>query len=111
MLKKILLASALLAAHLAGAALEVNQATVAELDGIKGIGPSLSRQILVQRDQGPFKDWTDFLIRVPGVKDKTAARFSAQGLTVDGTTYPAAPAKPWSEAATTREMEKSPPAP
>lgn len=94
MLKKILLASALLAVHLAGAALEVNQATVAELDGIKGIGPSLSRQILAQRDQGPFKDWTDFLARVPGVKAKTAARFSDQGLTVDGATYPQAPTKP-----------------
>ena len=94
MLKKILLASALLAAHLACAALDVNQATVAELDSVKGIGPSLSRQILAQRDQGKFKDWADFLARVPGVKEKTATRFSAQGLTVDGTAYPAAPAKP-----------------
>ena len=94
MLKKILLASALLAAHLACAALDVNQATVAELDGIKGVGPSLSRQILAQRDQGRFKDWADFLTRVPGVKQKTAARFSAQGLTVDGAAYPAASAQP-----------------
>lgn len=94
MLKKMLLASALLAAHLACAAVDVNQATVAELDGIKGIGPSLSRQILAQRDQGRFKDWADFLARVPGVKEKTAARFSAQGLTVDGAAYPQAPARP-----------------
>lgn len=94
MLKEILLASALFVACLACAAVDVNQATVSELDGIKGIGPSLSRQILLQREQGRFKDWADFLARVPGIKQKTAVRFSAQGLTVDGAAFPQAPGTP-----------------
>ena len=93
MLKKILLVGAIFATPWASAEVDVNQASVAELDSIKGIGPSMSRQILAQREAGKFKDWADLQTRVPGIKEKTAARFSAQGLTVDGAGFPA-PAKP-----------------
>jgi competence protein ComEA len=87
MLKKIILTAALCVARLACAEVDANLASVAELDSIRGIGPSMSRQILAQRDNGKFKDWSDLMARVPGVKAKTAAKFSAQGMTVDGKAF------------------------
>ncbi|WP_394788224.1 ComEA family DNA-binding protein [Rhodoferax sp.] len=93
MLKNILLAACVFASSLAWGGTDVNQASVAELDSIRGIGPALSRKILAEREQGKLKDWVDFMARVPGVKAKTAEKFSAQGLTVDGSAFNAT-AKP-----------------
>ena len=90
MLKKILLIIALLYAAAAFAAVDANKATAAELDGIKGIGPGLSGRILEERKNGDFKDWNDFISRVNGVGEKTASRFSADGLTVQGKKFSAA---------------------
>ena len=84
MFKKILLIIAMLYAAAAFAAVDVNKATAAELDSIKGIGPGLSTRILDERKNGNFKDWSDFIARVGGVGEKTAAKFSAEGLTVNG---------------------------
>lgn len=91
MIQKILVIALALCVGIALAEVDVNQAEVAALDGIRGIGPSMSRKILLEREQGKFKNWTDLMARVPGVKDKTAAKFSAQGLTVDGLGFPEAP--------------------
>jgi competence protein ComEA len=90
MFKKILLIITLLYAAAAFAAVDVNKATAAELDGVKGIGPGLSTKILDERNQGDFKDWSDFIARVGGVGEKTAARLSAEGLTVNGKKFSAA---------------------
>lgn len=87
MLKKILCILALLYSAACFAAVDVNKATAAELDGIKGIGPSISEKILAERKNAPFKDWDDFISRVGGVGDKTASKFSAEGLTVNGKRY------------------------
>jgi competence protein ComEA len=84
MLKKLLCALAFAWAAVASAALDVNKATAAELDGIKGIGPSLSGKILDERKKSNFKDWPDFISRVKGMGDKNAAKFSSEGLTVNG---------------------------
>jgi len=84
MLKKILCAIALVWAAVATAAVDVNKATAAELDGVKGIGPSLSGKILDERKKSTFKDWPDFISRVKGMGDKNAAKFSSEGLTVNG---------------------------
>lgn len=93
MLKKILLIIAmLLYAAASFAAVDVNQASAAELDAIKGIGPGLSGKIIEERKKGSFKDWSDLIHRVSGVGEKTAAKFSTQGLTVNGKKF--APAKP-----------------
>jgi competence protein ComEA len=73
---------------------EVNQASEAELDGLKGIGPSLSGKIMAARQQGPFTSWPDLMRRVKGISDKSAARLSAAGLSVNGSGYPSAPGKP-----------------
>ena len=69
------------------AAVDVNQATVAELDGIKGIGPGLSRAILAERKTAPFGSWPDFIGRVRGVKEATAIKLSSGGLTVHGQSF------------------------
>ena len=90
MLKKLLLLIATLCATATFAAVDVNTATEAELDGIKGIGPGLSSRILQERQSAPFKDWSDFIGRVGGVGNKSAVNFSKEGLTVNGKKYSAA---------------------
>jgi len=93
MLKKILAIMAMLLATTCFAAVDVNKATAAELDGIKGIGPGTSTKILDERKKGNFKNWTDFIERVSGVGESNAAKFSAEGMTVNGEAFKgAAPA-------------------
>jgi competence protein ComEA len=72
-------------------ALDINQANEAELDSIKGMGPSLSTKVLTARAQGPFKDWADLMQRVSGLRQNKAQQFSAQGLTVNGQPFGAKP--------------------
>ncbi len=102
MLKKILAILAMLYAAAAFAAVDVNKATAAELDGIKGIGPGISTKILDERKKGNFKDWNDFIERVKGVGEGNAAKFSAEGMTIGGATYKAVAAAPATKAADTK---------
>jgi competence protein ComEA len=88
MLKKILAATAMLFAVASWAAVDANKATEADLDGLKGVGPALSKRILEERKQGEFKDWPDFMSRVKGVKEKSAAKLSSEGLTINGQAFP-----------------------
>ncbi|MEJ8812602.1 helix-hairpin-helix domain-containing protein [Variovorax ureilyticus] len=87
MFKKILAATAMLFAVASWAAVDVNKATEAELDSLKGVGPALSKRIIEARKQGEFKDWGDFMSRVKGVKDKSATKLSGEGLTVNGQSF------------------------
>ena len=87
MFKKLLAFLAAMSLVAAFAAVDVNKASEAELDGIKGIGPVTSKLIISERKKGDFKNWDDFVTRVKGVGDKNAAKFSAEGLTVSGTAY------------------------
>jgi len=82
------LASLVLCLPLASWAVDVNQATEAELDGIKGLGPAGTARILKAREAGPFKNWTDLMARVKGIKPATAAKLSANGLTVGDAPFP-----------------------
>lgn len=86
MLKKFLLfAAAFLFAAAAFAQVDVNKADQAALDGVRGIGPSMSKRILDERQKGgSFKDWDDLQNRVKGIKEKSAQKLSANGLTVNG---------------------------
>ena len=84
-------ASLALLSTAAFAAVEVNQASQAELETVKGIGPGLSAKIVKARQAGAFKDWADMVERVGGVGPGNAARFSQAGLVVGGATYTAAP--------------------
>jgi competence protein ComEA len=105
MLKKILAVLAMLFAVAAFAAVDVNKATVAELDSIKGIGPAISSRIIAERKKASFKDWNDFITRIKGVGEGSAAKFSTAGLTVNGTEFKStAAAKP--EKKDSKEMKK-----
>src|SRR3954463_5897226 len=83
MLKKLLAILVMLYATIAMAAVDVNKAGQAELDGVKGIGPVMSKRIIDERKKGDFKDWPDFIDRVKGVGDKNATKLSEGGLTVN----------------------------
>ena len=69
------------------AAVDANQASQADLETVKGIGPGLSTKILAARKTATFKDWGDLVERVPGVGPGNAARFSTAGLTVAGASF------------------------
>jgi competence protein ComEA len=85
---------ALFFAAVAYAAVDVNTATQAELESVKGIGPAISQKILDERKKGNFKDWPDLVNRVKGIGDKNGAKFSTGGLTVNGSAFAGAPAAP-----------------
>jgi competence protein ComEA len=63
---------------------EINKADLAGLDSVKGIGPSLAKNIIDERKKGDFKDWSDFEKRVKGVKEKRALKLSDAGLRING---------------------------
>ncbi len=95
-MKRQLIAAMLsLAASIALAAVDVNKASEADLDSIKGIGPGTSEKIIEQRKATPFKNWGDLMTRVKGIGEKRAAKLSGEGLTVNGEAYkPAASSAP-----------------
>ncbi len=93
MIKKIIAGMLALFAAAAFAAVDANKATQAELEAIKGIGPAVATKILDERKKGAFKDWNDMVERVKGVGEGNAAKFSTEGLTVNGAGFKgAAPA-------------------
>lgn len=102
MIKNLMLAVATLCATmgLAFAQVDVNKADTAALDGVKGVGPAMSKAILTEREKGgQFKDWADFQKRVKGVGDKKAVKLSEAGLQVNGKPMEGAAARPAKAAA------------
>jgi competence protein ComEA len=79
-------------AGVALAATDVNRATLAELESVKGIGPGLASKIMKAREAGTFSGWPDLVERVAGVGPGNAMRFSQAGLTVGGAPYAQEPA-------------------
>lgn len=90
-LAALLIALVLTCAASAAWALDINQASEADLDSLKGVGPATTARILVERQKGDFASWADLMARVKGIKSPAAARLSAQGLTVNGQPHPNAP--------------------
>jgi len=91
-MKKILIAcfaAFLLAfAGLAAAVVDLNSATVAELDAVKGIGPAKAKAIIDYREKnGPFKS-VDDLKSVKGFGAKSIEKLRPE-LTVGGAPAPA----------------------
>ena len=94
------------------AAADANQASRAELETVKGIGPGMSGKIVKARETGPFKSWGDLVDRVGGIGTSNAPKLSQAGLTVAGAAYDgtaAAPAKA-ANAANAAKTAKSTPA-
>lgn len=106
MFKKFLTGLLSLLAAASFAAVDINTATVADLDSIKGIGPNTSAKILKERKAAPFKNWSDLIQRVPGIGDKRAAKLSTEGLTVNGEAFkPVAAASAKSSSTATKKPE------
>ncbi len=84
------IAGVLMALAAAVHAVEVNTASQAELERVKGIGVSLSTTLLAERAKQPFADWADLRARVGGIGAAQAERLSRGGLTVAGRAYGAA---------------------
>jgi competence protein ComEA len=103
MIKKALAIAAMFWAVSAMAAVDVNKATEAELDGVKGLGPSTTQLILTERKKSEFKDWNDLISRAKGIGQARAAKLSAQGLTVRGAAF-----KPTSSTSGKPQGEKQP---
>jgi competence protein ComEA len=97
MFKRLLAAVLAFLAMSVFAAVDVNKATPADLDGVKGIGPAIAGRIVEERNKTPFKDWQDFIDRVKGVGEGNAAKFSAAGLTVGGASFKGAAPAPKKE--------------
>lgn len=87
MFKFITAAVLALVSAAAFAATDVNKASQAELEAVKGIGPGMATRILDARKTGTFNNWADLQGRVKGVGDGNARKFSADGLTVNGQAY------------------------
>lgn len=90
-------------------AVDVNKATQAELETIKGIGPAMSAKILAARKSGEFKDWNDLVQRVSGMGPGNARRMSEAGLRVGAAAFQASTAvasKPARETHTTYRSPK-----
>lgn len=104
MFKKLLAFLAAMSLTAAFAAVDINKASEAELDGIKGVGPATSRLIVAERNKSEFKNWDDFIARVKGIGEKNAAKFSAEGMTVGGVPYQAATK---TDAKTSKKEEKA----
>jgi competence protein ComEA len=102
--KSFLAGLALLFAAASAMAVDVNRATQAELEALSGVGPAIAGKILDERKKAPFKDWTDFIDRVQGVGENNAAKLSADGLTVGGSSYKGA--APAAKPAAAKEMPK-----
>lgn len=85
---RALMVAGLMAWSAAGlAAVDVNTASAADLDSVKGVGPGTSNKILDARKRGPFKDWNDLIERVSGIGPGSAAKLSSNGLTVNGASF------------------------
>ena len=87
MRKKIIAFLACLPLSLALAGVEINQASEADLDGIKGLGPATTRLILAERQKAEFNSWADLISRVKGLGENSAAKLSEAGLSVNGMGY------------------------
>lgn len=108
MIKKWCVLATLFLASAAFAAVDINKATEADLDGLNGVGPATTQLILKERKKGDFKDWADLMHRVKGIGDARATKLSAAGLTVNGAVYKDKPNKEKAAKAAPKPSEDKP---
>jgi competence protein ComEA len=64
--------------------INVNTATQSELESIKGIGPSIAKTIIAERqDGGHFQDANDLQKRVRGIGMRSVEKMVDNGLTIE----------------------------
>ncbi|WP_334166233.1 helix-hairpin-helix domain-containing protein [Achromobacter mucicolens] len=64
-------------------AVDINQATAAQLEGLRGIGPRIADIIVRERERGGrFESLDDLTERVRGIGQKKAQALQAAGLTI-----------------------------
>jgi len=102
MFKKIIATVLACFAAAAFASVDINKANQAELEAVKGVGTVSAGKMLTERKKGSFKDWSDVMQRVGGIKEAKANKLSAAGLTVNGEAY-----KPGSAPAGQEKASKS----
>ena len=74
-----------LAASGAALAVDVNQATLEQLQGVRGIGPKTAQTILDERGRGgPYASFEDLSDRVKGIGSKKAVALQEAGLKIGG---------------------------
>ena len=83
----VLCALACAGAGAAPAALDINTASLAQLEALGGVGTALAATVVEERARRPFADWADARRRIKGLGPKLAAQLSEQGLTVNGAPY------------------------
>ncbi|CAB3860005.1 MAG: ComEA family DNA-binding protein [Achromobacter pulmonis] len=82
-------------AHAPAQALDLNDATAQQLEGIRGIGPRTAQTIVSERERaGRFESLEDLAERVRGISPKKAEALGAAGLTVGGAKDAGGAAKP-----------------
>jgi len=59
---------------IAWAQVDLNKAQEIELDGLNGLGPTMTRAIMNERQKTPFRDWTDVMQRVKGIGPKKSGQ-------------------------------------
>jgi competence protein ComEA len=67
--------------------LDLNTATLAQLEALGGVGTALAARVIEERSKRPFADWSDAQRRIKGLGPRMAAQLSEQGLTVNGARY------------------------
>lgn len=70
----------------AGAAIDANTASAAELESVAGIGPATAAKIVKERANGPYADANDLQSRVSGIGARSIRKMLAGGLAVPSIT-------------------------
>ncbi|MCS7102242.1 MAG: DUF655 domain-containing protein [Burkholderiaceae bacterium] len=65
-------------------ALELNEASRAQLEQLDGLGVAMTDRILAERAKAPFRDWEDLARRVKGMRGARSEQLQRQGVTVNG---------------------------
>jgi competence protein ComEA len=87
MFKQIIAVALAFFAAAAFASVDINKASQAELEAVKGLGTVTAGKIIDERKKGEFKNWADVQQRMHGIKDARATKLSNAGLTVGGEAY------------------------
>jgi competence protein ComEA len=65
-------------------ALEINDASRAQLEQLNGVGVTMADQMLAERAKAPFAGWDDLRKRVKGIGSKRVQEWQSQGVMVNG---------------------------